>query len=58
MSGPYCETCKHFYQPALTDPDMGECEDRAKVIYDRNGNRVDDHPSVHKKYTCSQHSTR
>lgn len=58
MSGPYCETCKHFYQPALSDREMGECCDSAKIIYDRNGNRIDDRPTVHIKYTCSNHATR
>jgi len=55
MSGPYCETCAHYRQMPLTDANFGECTDRAKVIYDRNGNRVNEPPEVHKKYTCSEH---
>lgn len=58
MSGPYCETCKHYFQPPLSHPDRGECDDRAKVIYDRNGNRVNGAPEVHGKYTCCNHTLK
>ncbi len=58
MSGPYCESCKYFFRPILgqSDAERGECEDRSKIIYDRNGNRVNECPEVHFKYTCSNHA--
>ena len=55
MSGPYCETCKHFLKSSLLPPNYGYCEDSAKIIWDRNGNRVNEQPDVHQKYTCTQH---
>ncbi len=59
MSGPYCESCKHFEPLVLgnPDPEFGECGDRTKIIYDRNGNRVTEPPEVHIRYTCSNHKS-
>jgi hypothetical protein len=59
MSGPYCESCKNFVRAAIgSERDYGECADGAKIIYDRNGNRVNEPPSVHEKYTCSRHTPK
>ena len=53
MSGPYCETC-YYFRPVPFDKESGECEDRSKKIYDRNGNiAVSEHIGVHKKFECS-----
>jgi hypothetical protein len=56
MSGPYCESCQYFRGSLpLADPEIGECHDFSKRIYDRNGNRVNEIPEVHLRYTCSNH---
>jgi hypothetical protein len=57
MSGPYCESCKYFVREAIGSAQaFRECDDPAKIIYDRNGNRVTESPQVHEKYTCSRHA--
>ena len=58
MSGPYCESCKFLEHVASSDPEFGECSDPSKIIHDRNGNRVNDPPAVHFRYTCSNHAAK
>ena len=55
MGGPYCETCNHFYQPPLSG-DEAECQDPCKIIYAKNGDRINSTPSVHKTNECCNHS--
>ncbi|BDQ36358.1 hypothetical protein SYK_07180 [Pseudodesulfovibrio nedwellii] len=50
MGGPYCETCKYFYQ-GPTSGDGGECEDPAKIIYSKGG-QSSEKPWVYKKCEC------
>lgn len=57
MSGPYCETCKYFYRTPLSGG-AGECTDRTKEIYDRNGNSWSGLPSTHEKYSCANHKPK
>lgn len=35
---------------------MGECGDPSKIIYSRYGNRMNEPPKVHLRYTCSNHA--
>lgn len=56
MSGPYCETCKFFRASMLAGSDHGQCDDRTKRVYDRNGNCMIEGPEVHAKFTCSNHA--
>lgn len=58
MSGPYCETCRHFYRPALTPPEQGECRDPSKIIYSQAGNPVNSAPETWARFTCDNHESR
>jgi hypothetical protein len=56
MSGPYCESCKHYQPNYLGDQEFGECADITKIIFDRSGNRMNERPDVHIRYTCANHT--
>ena len=51
MSGPYCETCKHFYLPPLSNGN-GECQDPSKVIKAYGGQSLNDPPEVSGMCSC------
>lgn len=55
MSGPYCKTCKHFWEMPFTD--AGECWDKSKIIYGGGGNRVNSEHEVWPRFTCDNHTT-
>lgn len=57
MSGPYCETCEHFY-PSPFEADRGECFDPTKIIYFGKGDRRNSEPEVFKSCECSNHSPK
>jgi hypothetical protein len=58
MSGPYCESCVHFHQPPLSNPDEGECTDPLKIIEGPTGDDWNSSPFVHKRCSCRNHETK
>lgn len=60
MSGPYCESCKHFRPTMIGRDDAGECSDPAKRIYFGSGMEVNCAPDIDfpKDMTCNQHEPR
>lgn len=56
MSGPFCNTCKHFQKHNFGNK-SGDCHDPSKVIYDSSGNRANNEPTVWPKSSCDNHET-
>jgi len=56
MSGPYCNTCKHYDRYVLfASNDKGECTDQSKTIYSKHGEPVSGYTEVYGSYYCSSH---
>lgn len=53
MSGPYCESCKH-YSPFAIVENRGECTDPTKPLF-LSGMQVTAAPEVNSKQYCNGH---
>lgn len=57
MSGPYCESCIHFYPAMMGDRHMGECTDPLKSIKAPGGGDWNHALPVHRRCSCFNHET-